>query len=64
MEFGAAIPATLPITIFGVAPDLDLIRRYRDAGVARVVFTLPPAGAPEVLPLLDRTAALMRQAAA
>jgi probable F420-dependent oxidoreductase len=57
-------PATLPITIFGVAEDLDLIRRYRDAGVARIVFSLPPAGADEVLPLLDRAAALMRQAAA
>jgi probable F420-dependent oxidoreductase len=57
-------PAAIPITIFGVAEDLDLIRRYRDAGVARVVFDLPPAGADEVLPILDRAAALMRQASA
>src|SRR5882762_4468979 len=36
-------PATLPITIFGVPEDRDLVARYRDAGVARVVFNLPPA---------------------
>ena len=55
-------PATLPVTIFGVAEDLDLIRRYRDAGVARVLFNLAPAKADEVLPVLDRCATLMRQA--
>ena len=48
----------------GVAEDLDLVRRYRDAGVARVVFNLAPAKADEVLPVLDRAAALMRQARA
>jgi probable F420-dependent oxidoreductase len=55
-------PATLPITIFGVAEDADLVARYRDAGAARVVFNLPPAQADEVLPVLDRCAALMRHA--
>jgi alkanesulfonate monooxygenase SsuD/methylene tetrahydromethanopterin reductase-like flavin-dependent oxidoreductase (luciferase family) len=54
-------PATIPITIFGVAEDLDLIKRYRDAGVARMVFNLPPAQTDEVLPLLDRCARLMPQ---
>ena len=54
-------PATLPITVFGVAEDGDLIKRYRDAGVARLIFNLPPAKASEVLPVLDRCAALMRQ---
>jgi probable F420-dependent oxidoreductase len=52
-------PATLPITVFGVAEDADLVARYRDAGVARVVFNLPPAKADEVLPILDRCVALM-----
>jgi probable F420-dependent oxidoreductase len=52
---------TVPVTIFGVAEDADAIARYRDAGVARVVFGLPPAGADDVLPLLDRCAGLMRQ---
>jgi alkanesulfonate monooxygenase SsuD/methylene tetrahydromethanopterin reductase-like flavin-dependent oxidoreductase (luciferase family) len=57
-------PATIPITVFGVAEDLDLVKRYRDAGVARVVFNLAPAKADEVLTVLDRCAALMRQARA
>ncbi|MGH7383821.1 MAG: LLM class F420-dependent oxidoreductase, partial [Candidatus Rokuibacteriota bacterium] len=57
-------PASLPITIFGVAEDIDLIKRYRDAGVARLLFNLSPAKADEVLPVLDRCAALMRQAQA
>jgi probable F420-dependent oxidoreductase len=57
-------PASIPITVFGVAEDLDLIRRYRDAGVARLVFNLPAAKADEVLPVLDRCATLARQARA
>src|SRR5262245_9701017 len=55
---------SIPITIFGVAEDLDLIKRYRDAGVARLVFNVAPAKADEVLPVLDRCAGLMRQARA
>ena len=54
-------PATLPITVFGVAENLDLIKRYRDGGIARIVFNLPAAKANEVLPVLDRCAALIRQ---
>ena len=53
-------PATLPITVFGVPEDKDLIKRYADAGVARLVFNLHPAKADEVLPALDRCAGLMR----
>jgi probable F420-dependent oxidoreductase len=56
-------PASIPVTIFGVAEDADVIRRYRDAGVARVLFNLPAAKADEVLPVLDRCAALMRATA-
>ncbi len=53
-------PEALPVTVFGVAEDADTVRRHRDAGVARVIFNLPPAKADEVLPILDRCAALMR----
>jgi probable F420-dependent oxidoreductase len=56
-------PASIPVTIFGVAEDADVIRRYRDAGVARVLFNLPAAKADEVLSVLDRCAALMRATA-
>ena len=51
---------TVPVTVFGVAEDADLIKRYRDAGVARIIFNLPAAKSDEVLPVLDRCAALMR----
>jgi probable F420-dependent oxidoreductase len=54
-------PATLPVTVFGVAEDADLIKRYRDAGAARVIFNLPSAKPDEVLPVLDRCSALARQ---
>jgi len=53
-------PASLPITVFGMPEDRDLIKRYGGAGVARLVFNLNPAKADEVLPALDRFAALMR----
>jgi probable F420-dependent oxidoreductase len=55
-------PASIPVTIFGVAEDAEVIKRYRNAGVARVLFNLPVAKADEVLPVLDRCAALMRAA--
>jgi len=45
-----------------VAEDLDLIKRYRDAGVARLVCNLPAAKADEVLPALDGCARLMQAA--
>jgi alkanesulfonate monooxygenase SsuD/methylene tetrahydromethanopterin reductase-like flavin-dependent oxidoreductase (luciferase family) len=54
-------PETIPVTVFGVAEDLDLVERYRDAGVARLIFNLPSARADEVLPVLDRCAALVHQ---
>jgi probable F420-dependent oxidoreductase len=57
-------PSAIPISVFGVAEDLDLIKRYRDAGVARLIFNLPSGKADEVLPVLDRCAVLMRQAQA
>jgi alkanesulfonate monooxygenase SsuD/methylene tetrahydromethanopterin reductase-like flavin-dependent oxidoreductase (luciferase family) len=57
-------PESVPISVFGVAEDLDLIKRYRDAGVTRLIFNVPPAKADEVLPLLDRCAELVRQTSA
>ena len=49
-------------TVLFTPEDLDLIKRYEDAGVARLVFNLPPAKSDEVLPILDRCAALIRGA--
>jgi probable F420-dependent oxidoreductase len=53
--------ADVPITMFGVAPDADLIKRYRDQGVARVVGGCPPEPADKTLPLLDKWVGIMRQ---
>ena len=54
-------PASLPITLFGAAADADLLGRYRDMDVARVVVSLPPEPADKTLPALDRWAGLIRQ---
>jgi probable F420-dependent oxidoreductase len=54
-------PAALPITLFGGTEDLDLLKRYRDMGIERVVTTLPPEPAEKTLPALDRWAAFIRQ---
>jgi probable F420-dependent oxidoreductase len=50
-----------PITLFGCNEDADLLKRYRDLGVLRACVSLPPAKADQVLPTLDRWAALIRQ---
>ena len=47
-------PAGLEVTIFGLPGKAAAIAPYRDAGAARGVLGLPPAGREEVLPLLDR----------
>ncbi len=48
-----------PITLFGVAEDADLLKRYRDLGVARVTAAIPAAKEDVLLPILDRWAALI-----
>ena len=53
--------ASLPVTMFRVVEELDKLRHYRDIGIARVVITLPSAGAGDVLPILDRWAEKIRQ---
>ncbi|HVH75972.1 MAG TPA: LLM class F420-dependent oxidoreductase [Stellaceae bacterium] len=56
-------PATVPLTVWGVAEDRAALERYRDLGVARAVVSLPSAPAEEILPVLDRWAALVKEAA-
>jgi hypothetical protein len=51
----------VPITMFGVGHDEDLIKRYRDMGVARCVIGCPPEPADKTLPLLDRWAETIRR---
>jgi probable F420-dependent oxidoreductase len=54
-------PQSLSVIVGGAPEDPDLLKRYRDLGVARVNFPLPPAKRDEVMPVLDRLAKLMRQ---
>ena len=53
--------ASCPVTLFNVQGDLDLMKRYRDLGVARVSVSLPAEKGDTVLPTLDRWAELIRQ---
>jgi probable F420-dependent oxidoreductase len=53
-------PSSIPVTVWGVADNLDRIKRYRDQ-VARVVVSLPSAKRGDILPVLDRWAELIRQ---
>jgi probable F420-dependent oxidoreductase len=54
-------PGSVPVTLFGTSEDPDRLRRYRDLGIARAVVSLPSTRAEEVLPVLDRWAALMER---
>ena len=52
-------PDTIPITVYGITDDLDLLKLYRDAGTERVMFELPSAKSNDLFPLLDRYAKLI-----
>ena len=52
---------TCPVSIFSAPEDLATLQQYRDLGVARACVSLPAAKAEEVLPILDRWAALIRR---
>ena len=54
-------PRSIGVTVYGVPADAEFLRRVRDAGVERVLFSLPPAAEDRVLPLLDRYAAVARE---
>jgi probable F420-dependent oxidoreductase len=46
-------PDSLEVTAFGQGPDAEAVKRFRDGGVARVVFGLPSESRDTLLPLLD-----------
>ena len=52
-------PDSLNITSFGIRPDPDLIARLQEAGVNRVIFTLPSQEQAEVTPLIDECTKLI-----
>jgi probable F420-dependent oxidoreductase len=54
--------STVPITAWNLKLDLDSIKRFQDAGVVRIVATLPAAREEKILPVLDRCAELIAKA--
>jgi probable F420-dependent oxidoreductase len=44
----------VPVTVWGVQPDYDRLRRYEEQGVSRGVVQLAPEPAEKTLPILDR----------
>ena len=55
-------PESIPITTFGTAAKPDVLQRYRDAGIGRVVFSIGSEDRDRTLATLDTLAAAMRQA--
>jgi probable F420-dependent oxidoreductase len=57
---GGRDPDKMDISIGGQQPDVDVVKRYRDAGVNRVSTSLPSEKADTILPLLDGWMSVMR----
>jgi alkanesulfonate monooxygenase SsuD/methylene tetrahydromethanopterin reductase-like flavin-dependent oxidoreductase (luciferase family) len=53
----------VPVTLFGVGMNAEALGRARDAGVDRIVFSIPAEARDKVLPLLDKGAEAMRKMA-
>ena len=54
-------PGSIEITSWFPRQDADLMKRYEDLGVKRVVFNLESEKADKVLPVIDTIGALMRK---
>jgi probable F420-dependent oxidoreductase len=54
-------PASIDITVWFPKQDPELMKRYEDLGVSRVVFNLESDKADKVLPVIDSLAGLMRK---
>jgi probable F420-dependent oxidoreductase len=54
-------PKSIEITVWFPKQDPDLMKRYADLGVARVVFNLESDKADKVLPVIDSIAGMMRK---
>jgi probable F420-dependent oxidoreductase len=54
-------PKSIEITVWFPKQDADLMKRYEDLGVARVVFNLDSEKADKVMPTIDSLAGLMRK---
>jgi probable F420-dependent oxidoreductase len=56
-------PADIPVTVYGAPEDSDKLKRYSDEGIERAIYEVASAKADEVMPVLDRIAALIRKCA-
>jgi probable F420-dependent oxidoreductase len=54
-------PASIEITVWFPKQDAELMKRYEDLGVSRVVFNLDSEKVDKVLPVIDSLAGLMRK---
>ena len=52
---------SLELAVIGLGPERDTAQRLLESGFTHLIFTLPPAGADSVLPLLDDYANLAKQ---
>jgi probable F420-dependent oxidoreductase len=52
-------PASIPVTAFNVPHQADVLKRYAEAGVDRVVFSIPSADRDTTLSLLDEIASVV-----
>jgi probable F420-dependent oxidoreductase len=55
-------PAAIPITTFGTPAEPDVLKRYQDAGIDRVVFSIASEDKDKTLATLDKLAAAKREA--
>ena len=51
--------STISVSLFAAAPDPDTLAKYEEAGVDLCILWVPPDGAEDVLPRLDRYARLL-----
>ena len=54
-------PASLSVSTFRVPADLERLKRYRELGIDRVVFSLPAEKDDKIMPILDQWAELTRR---
>jgi probable F420-dependent oxidoreductase len=47
---------TISLSVFGVGPREEDVKKLKEIGFQRIIFALPPAGADKVLPMLDNYA--------
>jgi alkanesulfonate monooxygenase SsuD/methylene tetrahydromethanopterin reductase-like flavin-dependent oxidoreductase (luciferase family) len=50
----------IPVTVVGVPPELDVLKRYEETGIERILFWLDSAPKEEIVPILEGYANLIQ----